>query len=257
MDCCTRTASPEAPRLVFHGVGALLFVASTAVTIVWCGSMSDMRGMSMPGGWTMSMAWMRMPGQSWLEAAAVFVGMWSVMMVAMMLPALLPVLARYRRATGKRTWLVGAGYYFAWILLGVAIFPAGVALAELEMRVPVVSRAVPIAAGAVLLLAGIVQLGGWKARHLACCRELPVDVRSAWRHGLRLGIHCIACCSSLTAVLLVSGVMDLGAMGVVTLAITLERLAPRGQLVARGIGVLVVAAGLWMLAGAAGFGGGC
>jgi hypothetical protein len=34
------------------------------------------------------MAWMRMPGQTWPGAAASFLGMWVVMMVAMMLPYL-------------------------------------------------------------------------------------------------------------------------------------------------------------------------
>jgi len=48
--------------------------------------------MPMPGGWTMSMAWMRMPGQTWPGAAASFLGMWIVMMVAMMLPSLVPML---------------------------------------------------------------------------------------------------------------------------------------------------------------------
>ena len=61
----------------FFGVSALLFAASAAVTIVWCASMSAMRDMPMAGGWTMSMAWMRMPGQTWLGAAASFLGMWS------------------------------------------------------------------------------------------------------------------------------------------------------------------------------------
>jgi predicted metal-binding membrane protein len=57
--------------------------------------------MPMPGGWTMSMAWMRMPGQTWSGAAAAFVGMWVVMMVAMMLPSLVPMLWRYREAVGR------------------------------------------------------------------------------------------------------------------------------------------------------------
>ena len=61
---------------VFLGVSALLFAASAAVTIVWCESMSAMGGTAMPGGWTMSMAWMRMPGQTWPGAAASFLGMW-------------------------------------------------------------------------------------------------------------------------------------------------------------------------------------
>ena len=82
------------------GVSGLLFVASAATTIAWCGSMSAM-DMAMPGGWTMSMAWMRMPDQTWSGAAASFVGMWSVMMVAMMLPALVPMLQRYAEAVAE------------------------------------------------------------------------------------------------------------------------------------------------------------
>src|SRR5215218_7533116 len=95
----------RASQRAFLGVSALLFAASAAVTIVWCASMSTMGGMPMPGGWTMSMAWMRMPGQAWLGAAASFLGMWVVMMVAMMLPSLVPMLWRFREsvpAQGRR-----------------------------------------------------------------------------------------------------------------------------------------------------------
>src|SRR5256885_6447264 len=93
-------ASERASEKAFLGVSALLFAASAAVTIVWCASMSAMGGMPMPGGWTMSMAWMRMPRQTWPRAAASFLGMWIVMMVAMMLPSLLPMLWRYRQTVG-------------------------------------------------------------------------------------------------------------------------------------------------------------
>ena len=55
--------SERASQRAFVGVSALLFAASAAGTIVWRASMSAMGGMPMPGGWTMSMAWMRMPGQ--------------------------------------------------------------------------------------------------------------------------------------------------------------------------------------------------
>src|SRR5579864_8532493 len=85
----------------FFSTSAMLFATSAALTIVWCGSMSAMGGMPMPGGWTMSMAWMRMPGQTWPGAAASFLGMWVVMMVAMMLPSLVPMLWRYRLAVGR------------------------------------------------------------------------------------------------------------------------------------------------------------
>ena len=74
------------------------------------------------------------------------------------------------------------------------------------------------------------------------------DARAAWRHGVRLGLHCGHCCFGLTAVLLVIGVMDLAAMAVVTLAITAERLAPAGARMAHVIGVIVIATGLLLIA---------
>jgi predicted metal-binding membrane protein len=253
----------------FFGVSALLFAASAAVTMVWCASMSAMGEMPMPGGWTMSMAWMRMPGQTWPGAAASFLGMWIVMMVAMMLPSFVPMLWRYRRAVGRTgetrlgglTALVGVGYFFVWTVFGMAAFALGVALAAVEMQLPALARAVPIAVGVVVVIAGAVQLSAWKAHHLACCREppgrgrtLPADAGTAWRHGLRLGLHCSYCCAGLTAILLVIGVMDLRAMAVVTAAITVERLAPRGERVARAIGAVVVGAGLVLIARATGLG---
>ena len=221
----------------------------------------------MAGGWTMSMAWMRMPGQTWPGAAAAFIGMWVVMMVAMMLPSLVPMLWRYRQAVGRPgaarlgrlTALVAVGYFLVWTAWGVAAFPLGVALAAVEMRQQAVARAVPIAVGLVVLIAGTFQLTGWKTRHLACCREspararaLPADAATALRHGLRLGLDCSICCIGLTAILLVTGVMDLRAMTVVGAAITIERLAPAGERVARATGVVAIATGLLLLARATG-----
>jgi predicted metal-binding membrane protein len=93
--------SERTSQRAFFGVSALLFATGAVVTIVWCASMSAMGEMSIPGGWTMSMAWMRMPGQTWPGAAAWFLCMWVVMMVAMMLPSLVPMLWRYRQAVGS------------------------------------------------------------------------------------------------------------------------------------------------------------
>jgi predicted metal-binding membrane protein len=253
----------------FFGVSALLFAASAVVTIAWCGSMSAMGGMPMPGGWTMSMAWIRMPGQTWGGASASFLGMWVVMMVAMMLPSLVPMLWRYRQAVGstgetrlgRLTALVGTGYFFVWTLFGMAAFPLGVALAAIEMQRPALARAVPIAVGVVVLMAGSLQFTAWKARHLTRCREAPGRGRSlpavpatAWCHGLRLGLHCCQCCVGLMAILLVIGVMDLRATVVVAAAITVERLARAGDRVARATGAVVVGTGLFLIARAAGLG---
>jgi len=264
-----RSALDRAAERALFGVSALLFAASTAATIVWCASMSTMGGMPMPGGRTMSMAWMRMPGQTWPGAAASFLGMWVVMMVAMMLPSLVPMLRRYRQAVGRTgetrlgrlTVVVGVGYFFVWTVFGMVVYPLGVALAAIEMQQPALVRAAPIAVAVVILIAGSFQLSGWKARHLACCREspgrgstLPADAGTAWRHGLRLGLHCSYCCLGLIALLLVIGVMDLRAMAIVAAAVTVERLAPAGERVARAIGTVVVGAGLVLIARAAGLG---
>ena len=274
-----RMAFDRASQHALAGVSALLFVASAAVTIAWCTSMSAMGGMAMPGGWTMSMAWMRMPGQTWAGAAASFLGMWIAMMVAMMLPSFAPMLRRYRQAVGRTaeatrrrggtrldvlTSIVGAGYFFVWIVFGMVVFPLGVTLAEVEMRQPALARAVPTAVGVVVLIAGALQFSSWKARHLACCREgpasasgsshdtLPADLGSAWRYGLRLGLHCSQCCAGPMAILLVAGVMDLRAMAVVTAAIAVERLAPAGEHLARTLGTVTVVAGVFLIAQAAG-----
>lgn len=262
MMACERTS-----QHTFFGVTALLFAVSTTTTVLWCKSMSAMGGMEMPGGWTMSMTWM--PGQSWPVAAASFLAMWLVMMIAMMLPSLLPMLLRYRHAVGGRgerrlgrlTTLVGTGYFFVWTMLGMIAFPLGVTLATIEMQRPELARAVPVAAGFVVVIAGALQFTAWKARHLVCCREMPecdwklaTDAGTAWRHGIRLGIHCAYCCAGLTAILLVIGVMDLRAMAVVGAAITFERLAPSGVRVARIIGAVVIVAGLVLILRGAGLG---
>jgi len=243
----------------FLGVSALLFVACAVVTVTWCSSMSGMSGMAMPGGWTMSMTWMLMPGQSWPGAAASFVGMWVVMMVAMMLPSLVPTLWRYRQImshTGATrldllTVLVGTGYFSVWTLLGIAAFPLGAALAAVEMQHPTLARAVPLAVSVVVVVAGLIQFTSWKARQLTCCREIsicpctaPTDAASALKYGFRLGVHCNYCCAGLTAVLLVIDVMDLRGMTVLTAAITLERLLPSGVRIAHAVGTITVGVGL-------------
>jgi predicted metal-binding membrane protein len=186
--------------------------------------------------------------------------MWIVMMVAMMLPSLVPTLWRYREAVTDETRLaqltaiVAVGYFFVWALFGAIAFPLGVAVAAVEMREPALAGAVPIAAGVVVVLAGILQLTPWKARQLACCRQSPeldrtspTGAGTAWRHGLRSGLRCIYCCAGLTTILLILGVMDLRAMAIVTAAITAERLAPAGERVARIIGVIAVGAGLLLI----------
>jgi predicted metal-binding membrane protein len=243
----------------FFAVAALLFLATAVATALWCGSMSS--GMQMPGGWVMSMAWMRMPGQTWSAAAGVFLGMWTLMMVAMMLPSLVPSLSSYRRSIpglarsrlAGLTIVAGAGYFAVWVALGVCIYLLGIALAVAEMQWEALARIVPLASGAALVLGGWVQLSAWKAGQLGRCRSFvrpsaSTDAHGAWRVGLHLGVRCVLCCSGLMTVLLVLGVMDLRVMAIVAAVITLERLAPGAEQIARAAGVVIIGAGVLLVA---------
>jgi predicted metal-binding membrane protein len=232
------------------------FVVFAVATIAWCGSMGG--GMAMPGGWTMSMAWMRMPGQTWADAAATFIGMWIVMMVAMMLPSLAPMLARWRRALGDdvalgaRTVAVTAGYFLVWTLVGACAYPVGVAIGAAAMRCDAVARAVPLATGVVLVLAGWFQQTAWKRTQLAACvHDVACGARSvppsAWRDGVRMGLSCARCCAGWMVVLLVTGVMDVGSMTAVATGITAERWSARAD-VSRATGLLVAALGIVAIA---------
>src|SRR5207244_11238396 len=104
------------------------------------------------------MSTMPMPGQTWLPAAASFLGMWIVMMVAMMLPSLVPTLWRYRQAgLGQLTTLVGVGYFAVWTVFGMVAY-------LLRLALP---RTAPIAVGALVLLPGSLRLPHLTDRHLA------------------------------------------------------------------------------------------
>jgi hypothetical protein len=97
--------SERASQRAFFGVSVLLFAASAAVTIVWCASMSAMGEMPMPGGWTMSMAWMAILlviGVMDLRAMAVVAATITVERLA-------PAGERVARATGAV--VVGAGLF--------------------------------------------------------------------------------------------------------------------------------------------------
>src|SRR5881392_3570701 len=161
--CATTTATRTESLLA---AGALLFLASAAATVHWSRSMAG--GMAMPGGWTLAMVWTLMPAQTWAGSGARFVAMWLVMMVAMMLPPLLPMLASIPR--NQLAALAGVGYFSVWALFGAAVYALGSAVARTELEWPAVARLVPLATGAALLVAGAVQLSAWKARQLVLCR---------------------------------------------------------------------------------------
>jgi predicted metal-binding membrane protein len=169
-------------------------------------------------------------GHGW-TAAASFVAMWTAMMVAMMLPSLVPVLVR-----SARPLVLALGYFPVWAAVGVAIHWA-----------PELPRSTSV----LLLIAGALQFTTWKAKHLeayhamaAAGPAIPRSAAATWRDGLRLGACCVRSCAGPTIALLALGTMDLRAMILVGAAVTAERLAPRGLLVARATGAAAVIAGV-------------
>lgn len=193
---------------------------------------------------------------AWSAAPAAFIGMWVAMMILMMLPSMLPTLWRYRRAVaathsirgarlGLATAIATGGYLFVWTVFGVAALPLSIAL----------TRLAPVVTGMIVVIAGAWQFTAWKAHHLSCFRQAApgrvtrrADAYTAWRHGIRLGLECARCCGNLMVIPLVFGTMDLRAMALVAAAITLERLAPAGERVARAVGVAAVVAGVFLIA---------
>jgi predicted metal-binding membrane protein len=177
------------------------------------------------------------------------------------------MLWRYRQAVDstretRKAWLttlVGLGYFLVWTLFGMALYPLGVAVAAAEMQETVLARIAPVGIGAIVSIAGAIQFTSLKAHHLGCCRgepgrsySLPADAGTAWRHGLALGLHCVCCCANLTAVMVAIGVMDLRAMTLVTALISVERLAPGRNRVARAVGAVLVGVGVFLIVRAAG-----
>ena len=250
-------AAPARRERSLYLLALLVFLASAAITVWQCRSMAG--GMEMAGGWTMSMVWMRMPGQSWAAAWAMFLGMWVAMMVAMMLPSALPMLMIYRRAAlfrgdpgaGVGTVLVGAGYFTTWAAFGAIAYACGVTVAAAAMRWVAVSRAVPVASGAALIVAGVYQLTPWKFACLRHCRD-PLSVVAGHLHGgplgaLRLGLHhgtyCAACCWALMLVQLALGVMSIPVMAAVAIVIALEKLTPWGRAISSVFGAAVILLG--------------
>jgi predicted metal-binding membrane protein len=251
-------ASAQAALVTFVTICAIVFGASLAATRHGVAVMSGGHRMAMAGEDSMPMS--GTPDSLPTQLFA-FLAMWTVMMIAMMLPSLAPQLWRYRRflaASGARrpgqaALLAGLGYFTTWTGCGVLAFAAAAAVAAVRMHLPPLDPAGALASGMVMLLAGALQFTAWKQRELRCCQEaLVTDPAAAarptaWRRGLRLGLQCNRCCAGLTAVLLTCGIMDPVVMLLLTAAITLERLAHPRAWAVRGIGLALLGTGLWVI----------
>ncbi|MBS0563866.1 MAG: DUF2182 domain-containing protein [Proteobacteria bacterium] len=193
-------------------------------------------------------------------AAIIFV-MWWLMMVAMMLPAAAPVILLYGAlfpGGGARQSLgFMAGYLTTWAGFSALATLAQALLARAgEVSAMYMTLATPILGALVLIGAGLWQLTPLKAACLARCRS-PVETltrhrrtgpAAAFRMGLSHGAACLGCCWALMALLFVGGAMNLWWIVGLTLYVAAEKLAPWGPRLVRPFGVLLVLAGLALMA---------
>ncbi|WP_440995149.1 DUF2182 domain-containing protein [Arhodomonas sp. SL1] len=191
--------------------------------------------------------------------------MWSVMMVAMMLPGVLPNLSAFAAYERKRLgggsaspYLYAAGYLLAWVGYAAAATLAQQGLHALSLLSASKHLDSPLLGGAVLLAAGAFQWSPWKASCLRYCRSpfgllaggWPPGSSAALRLGLRQGLYCIGCCWALMLVMFVFGVMNILWMALLTLLILAEKVVGAPRRLAQATGLALAAGGLWLMIGA-------
>jgi len=244
--------------------GAMLLLSALAwAYLVWMPVEGMARGILARGHASMDSMTGSMPMPSdlmdvsgWATSLPLFVTMWVVMMVAMMFPAVSPVVLlfdRWRRSRQRSvatTLAFVAGYLIIWGVVGVFVFAAIVAL---DLQIDSSSTAFRVG-GAVLIAAGIYQLTPLKRVCLTQCRSplslimehaqlLGEGVRGPLQVGLMHGGWCIGCCWALMAVLVALGVMHLGWMAAVAAVILAEKVLPGGRTTANVIGGVLLTAG--------------
>jgi predicted metal-binding membrane protein len=189
--------------------------------------------------------------------------MWAVMMVAMMAPAVMPVVLvfqRLNRGFGGRTShiegvLFAGGYLVTWVGFGLAATLLQWGLHRAALLHPHFMSAGPSLAGTILVAAGIYQLTPLKTACLKHCQSPLAFLLGHWRDGpggaLLMGIdhgrYCIGCCWALMLLMFVSGTMSVAAMAVLSVFILAERLLPAGDWIATLPGTALLGWGLWTL----------
>ena len=246
--------SPSVRRETYVILAALLALslASWAVLLWQSQRMASDMGMS-----EMSAAASLTAGMG----VALFLAMWVIMMVAMMFPTAAPMvlmfaqISRGRRARGDAsvpTWVFVAAYLVVWTAFGVVAFLVASGLDNLGARWGFLEDNAARIGGGVLALAGLYQLSPLKKACLAKCRTPLQFILTSWREGysgaFRMGLlhgtYCLGCCWLLFVILFPLGVMNVAAMGLVTLLVFAEKSLPHGEWTGRAVGVGLVVFGL-------------
>jgi predicted metal-binding membrane protein len=248
-------------RIVVGAALAVLVVAASLYLLHLASAMADMAMPDMPSMPDMAMT---MHAWSWVEIGALVV-MWAVMMIAMMLPAAAPMILMFatihrRRAAEGRTAVPTVIFVLAYLVVW-AIFSVVAALAQAGLHAaallsPAMAARGPWLAGGLLIVAGVFQWTPLKRACLAACRSPLSFLMTGWSEGrsgaflmgLRHGFYCLGCCWALMALLFVAGVMNLLWVAAIAIAVLVEKVVPRGDLVGRLAGVALVVAGVALVA---------
>ena len=226
------------------GLVALLFALAG---IGWWWTVDQMQGMD-NGPWT------------GLGTLGWFLGVWVVMMAAMMFPSVAPTVALYSRMTRERSpvspLLFVAGYLVTWTTAGLIAFAIAAAGAGFAGDVLAWDRAGRWVAGATLVLAAVYELTPLKDACLGKCRSPLGFLLGAWRGGprgaLEMGVKhgawCVGCCWALMASLFALGLMSIVWMAFVAALIAMEKTLPWRRVATLGTAAVLLVLGVLVLA---------
>ena len=212
--------------------------------------------------WTAAARMQGMDAGPWTELGTLgwFLGIWVVMMAAMMLPSAIPTVAFYGGLVRDRKQLASlcfvAGYLVVWAVAGLAAFALAEAGGRLADGFLTWSRAGRWTAGATLLVAAAYQLTPLKHACLRRCRSPLAFLLGSWRPGLlggfRLGLSsgawCASCCWAIMASLFALGVMSIAWTAFVAGIVALEKLLPWRRIATGTTTALLFTLGLLLLA---------
>jgi predicted metal-binding membrane protein len=213
----------------------------------WWWTVGRMRGMD-AGPWTA------------LGSLGFFLGVWVVMMGAMMLPSVAPTVALYAKMAGARRSLAPVvfvgGYLVTWAAGGLLVFAVAFVGSRIAGGVLEWQRAGRWVAGGTLLVAALYEITPLKDACLAKCRSPLGFLLSSWRGGiggaLRMGAAhgawCVGCCWALMASLFALGIMSVGWMAFVAALIAAEKLVPWRRVATWGTAAILFVLGVLMLA---------
>jgi predicted metal-binding membrane protein len=251
------TTAPDVPRFdrICLAAGVVALIAASWAYLMyqdWAMRHMDLVDMAMPSA------------GPWSPADAVWVfAMWTIMMIAMMLPSATPLLNVYRRLVGAQeqrarpavlTALFAGGYLLVWIGFSAIATLAQWGLHQAALLSPAMILTHSTVGAALFVVAGIYQWTPLKHSCLAKCGA-PLDfLQRHWRGGgagafsmgALQGVYCIGCCWLLMALLFVYGVMNLVWIVAIALYVLLEKLLPLGRWLPRATGLALVAWGLWV-----------